>query len=207
MNKNDIMELKLQPVGGIVSDLRSNRKIIIGIFGLIILYVVVSAVLFLWAENASKYRFFDSLYFTIISVTTVGFGDITPKTDFGKCIAITNAIVGLISFGFLVAAITAALQPSGFAGSISSSDKTPSDKPPHGGIDSFLSGLTALLKTAEDHTKVGDRVDRVETRDTVVNTRIHVRVRPGDSSAIKNMEVWLDVYMEANQANEESKSG
>lgn len=42
--------------------------------------------------------FFDSLYLSIMTVTTVGFGDITPLTISGK---ILTAFEGLIGVGFL----------------------------------------------------------------------------------------------------------
>lgn len=40
----------------------------------------------------------DAIYFSFISLTTVGFGDITPSTDFGKIFTIfyLTAGIGLI---------------------------------------------------------------------------------------------------------------
>jgi voltage-gated potassium channel len=40
-------------------------------------------------------RWLDSLYFTVITLTTVGYGDISPQTDGGKMFAIFYIIVGL----------------------------------------------------------------------------------------------------------------
>ena len=40
-------------------------------------------------------RWLDSLYFTVITLTTVGYGDFSPQTDSGKLFAIFYIIVGL----------------------------------------------------------------------------------------------------------------
>ena len=37
----------------------------------------------------------DSMYFSFISLTTVGFGDITPNTDLGKVFTIFYLTVGI----------------------------------------------------------------------------------------------------------------
>lgn len=37
----------------------------------------------------------DSIYFSFISLTTVGFGDITPNTDVGKVFTIFYLTVGI----------------------------------------------------------------------------------------------------------------
>lgn len=54
---------------------------------------------------------FDALYFTVINVSSVGFGDVTPCTDGGKWIAMANAAVGFgvlaVVTGFVVAGIGA----------------------------------------------------------------------------------------------------
>jgi len=50
--------------------------------------------------NPAINNFFDAFYFTTISITTVGYGDITPKTDAGKLIIIFSVlffISGLIT--------------------------------------------------------------------------------------------------------------
>ncbi len=41
------------------------------------------------------WRWFDSFYFCIITLATVGYGDFTPKTDFGKIAVIFYIIAGI----------------------------------------------------------------------------------------------------------------
>jgi voltage-gated potassium channel len=40
-------------------------------------------------------RWLDAVYFTVITLTTVGYGDISPQTDPGKLFAMVYILVGL----------------------------------------------------------------------------------------------------------------
>lgn len=42
-----------------------------------------------------KLGFLDSLYFSVVSLTTVGYGDITPETSLGKIFVMIYLIVGI----------------------------------------------------------------------------------------------------------------
>lgn len=42
-----------------------------------------------------KLSWLDSVYFSVITLTTVGYGDITPHTDQGKIFTIFYVIVGI----------------------------------------------------------------------------------------------------------------
>lgn len=37
----------------------------------------------------------DSLYFSVVTLTTIGFGDFAPQTDFGKIFTIIYIILGI----------------------------------------------------------------------------------------------------------------
>tara|TARA_Y100000310_G_scaffold253795_1_gene260760 strand:- start:16 stop:405 length:390 start_codon:yes stop_codon:yes gene_type:complete len=41
------------------------------------------------------WRYVDSLYFTVITVTTIGYGDLTPVTDQGKIFTIFYSFLGI----------------------------------------------------------------------------------------------------------------
>ena len=49
------------------------------------------------------WRWLDSLYFCVITLSTVGYGDFSPKTDPGKIFTIVYVFIGI---GLLVAVFT-----------------------------------------------------------------------------------------------------
>jgi hypothetical protein len=55
------------------------------------------------------YRFADALYFTVVTVTTVGYGDIHPESTVGKMMAILTILTGTGLFGGMVASVTEVL--------------------------------------------------------------------------------------------------
>ena len=69
------------------------------LLSLAITVVTVSTVLFHLLE---KWSWIDSLYFTVITLATVGYGDLTPTTPVGKLVAVIFVILGVgIFLGFL----------------------------------------------------------------------------------------------------------
>ena len=50
-------------------------------------------------------RWIDSLYFSVITVSTVGFGDISPETVAGKVFTMIYVVIGIGVFVALVSAI------------------------------------------------------------------------------------------------------
>ena len=56
--------------------------------------------------NPNIHTFFDALWFVFISISTVGYGDISPVTMDGRIVAAFLIISGVIFFGFLTATIS-----------------------------------------------------------------------------------------------------
>ena len=46
-----------------------------------------------------------SLWFSIVTMTTIGYGDVTPSTSLGKMLAIAFGLVGIICVALLTANI------------------------------------------------------------------------------------------------------
>jgi voltage-gated potassium channel len=49
----------------------------------------------LFYHNVEHVRYFDALYFSAMTLTTVGFGDFAPKTDIGKAFTIIYVFSGV----------------------------------------------------------------------------------------------------------------
>lgn len=54
--------------------------------------IVVGAVAYRFLE---EWSWVDSIYFSVIAVTTVGFGDITPSTDASKIFTVVYILAGI----------------------------------------------------------------------------------------------------------------
>lgn len=46
-------------------------------------------------HHIEKWSWLDSLYFSVITLATVGYGDLVPTTDFGKLFTIFYVIIGI----------------------------------------------------------------------------------------------------------------
>lgn len=53
--------------------------------------------------------FGDSVYFTMITGLTIGYGDITPETPMGKLTSVCIGLIGMIMVGLTIAVATRAL--------------------------------------------------------------------------------------------------
>jgi voltage-gated potassium channel len=74
---------------------QSRRKILVFIFCVLTLQVVFGAVMFLVEGPENGFTSIPvSIYWAIVTMTTVGFGDIVPHTDFGRLIASMTMMTG-----------------------------------------------------------------------------------------------------------------
>ena len=75
---------------------------ILGVFVLII----IGSTLGLYLIDPSMNNLFDDLWFVVVSITTVGYGDITPHTTFGKIFSLILLIIGVFIFSAITGAIS-----------------------------------------------------------------------------------------------------
>jgi voltage-gated potassium channel len=54
--------------------------------------IVVGAIVFHWLEG---WNWVDSFYFVVITLTTIGYGDLSPTTQFSKLVTIFFALNGV----------------------------------------------------------------------------------------------------------------
>ena len=65
----------------------------------------------LMQENDVITSFWEALYFTTISVTTLGYGDITPTTVMGRMVATVQSIAGFCLFAILASMLFRRISP------------------------------------------------------------------------------------------------
>jgi voltage-gated potassium channel Kch len=67
--------------------------------------IIVLGAVFYW--RVENWRFLDALYFSVVTLATVGYGDMTPRTDAGKVFTVLYILSGL---GVLAAFATALVE-------------------------------------------------------------------------------------------------
>lgn len=86
---------------------RRNKDVIKSSLNLLIFIFVMTAIVFETqiGTNEQIKNYFDALYFTVTTLTTTGFGDITMQGSFGRFIAVIIMIFGVSLFINLIRAI------------------------------------------------------------------------------------------------------
>lgn len=67
--------------------------------------IICSSVAFYFFDNSIN-TFMDSLWYVLVTLTTVGYGDIVPTSTVGRIIGIIIIIIGILVFSTLTAAIS-----------------------------------------------------------------------------------------------------
>ena len=57
-------------------------------------------------HNLEGWRYLDSLYFTVVTMTTIGYGDFTPQTDAGKIFTIFFVFSGTATAFYTISLVT-----------------------------------------------------------------------------------------------------
>lgn len=74
-----------------LSEFHDNKPLVIGSAALL-LYVTLGCILY---TQVTEWSFIDALYFTIVTLTTVGYGDLLPSTNAEKIITIFFVFIGV----------------------------------------------------------------------------------------------------------------
>lgn len=103
---------KIQVLGRVI---RKERRVLLTVLGIAVFYVFVTALIMFNAEprfnpNTGEVTFgdfFDALYWATVTLTTVGYGDLTPVTDIGRFVSMLSSLFGVAIIALPSGVITA----------------------------------------------------------------------------------------------------
>ena len=87
-----------------------ERGVLLGVLGISIFYVFLTALIMFNAEphvESTFDTFFDALYWATVTLTTVGYGDVTPVTDLGRLVSMISSLFGVAIIALPSGVITA----------------------------------------------------------------------------------------------------
>lgn len=74
---------------------KSRNKIAVFLFAVVVICIILGTIMYLVEGASSGFTSIPiSVYWTIVTLTTVGFGDITPQTPFGQFVSVIIMILG-----------------------------------------------------------------------------------------------------------------
>jgi len=93
----------------ILNVIRNEKKELTAVGTLAIGYILISALTIFNIEPDTFHTFFDAIYWATMSLTTVGYGDIYPISNVGRCIAMFSSF-----FGIAIVALPAGIITAGY---------------------------------------------------------------------------------------------
>jgi hypothetical protein len=97
---------------------RRRRRVTYLLVGVLAYLFCVSPTVFVHLENPQRIAhdlsvldWSEGLYWSVLTSTTVGYGDIVPYTPYGRMLALFNALLGVLLMGVVAGLILSALSP------------------------------------------------------------------------------------------------
>ena len=102
----------IQVLGKVI---RKEKGVLLTVLGIAVFYVFLTALIMFNAEphvnpvtGATVFEdFFDALYWATVTLTTVGYGDLTPVTDIGRLVSMLSSLFGVAIIALPSGVITA----------------------------------------------------------------------------------------------------
>ena len=133
---------------------RIFSKQTLGLLGLLIFFAIISAHIYWLIEGGStvseQYTLgtFEALWWSIVTFSTVGYGDISPASIGGMIFGMFSILVGLAIFGLYIGQLSASLTLTKIQSAISSADDLAGKKV------GVKAGTTAAAAVEQKHGKV-----------------------------------------------------
>lgn len=91
----------------LVNVMKKESKSLLSVCLIALGYVFVSALIMFQVEPEIFNSFYDAIYWAVVTLTTVGYGDIYPKSDIGRLISMLSTFVGIAIVAMPTGIITA----------------------------------------------------------------------------------------------------
>ena len=98
-----------QSASAIAVVFEKQRQALLAVLCLAIGYILVSALVIFNVEPDTFHTFFDAVYWAVVSLTTVGYGDLYPSSDVGRTIAMISSLMGVAVVALPSGIITAGM--------------------------------------------------------------------------------------------------
>lgn len=96
-------------VTAIVNAIAKKRGELCVVMAFAVAYIFIAAMVMFNVEHDTFKTFFDAVYWSVVSLTTVGYGDLYPVTDIGRIIAMLSSFVGIAIVAMPSGIITAGM--------------------------------------------------------------------------------------------------
>ena len=91
----------------ILEILKNSKKPLMAVGSLAVGYIIISAIVMFNVEPDSFGTFFEAIYWSTVSLTTVGYGDLYPVTVLGRTVAMLSSFFGIAVVALPAGIVTA----------------------------------------------------------------------------------------------------
>ena len=128
---------------------------------IVFIYILFSSVI-LTNVDPSFSTVFDAFWFNVVSMASVGYGDITPVTDSGKVLSMLSIIMGIGFVSIFTAAMSAVYM----------------EKPEEETRDKIKNHVSHYVRHLEDENKIlHERIDNLEKQNEMLSEKLDVVIK------------------------------
>lgn len=155
-----VVLLRLARLARLVMATKGARRLLERLGGVVLIagaMVVIGSFVAYHAEHASNPEFAtvgDALWWGIVTLTTVGYGDIVPKTETGRWAGVMIMITGIATLGLLAGSLASFFRPGDETPVPAQPTAEPSPSPALQSRDAAVESLTAEVSALRRQVEV-----------------------------------------------------